>query len=475
MQFVLDEALNKFDELYVRSSRLAENYRKFCYGEDTGVLQQCEDEIEKLKAACRGTNLDIEQLLDNLCTVIASSQSGQNSQEVASILELLQQSIQREYLILMHDEASYRQVKIENYFGTAYGKTALIIYIVYPFLFPDTPLGHTNQQEVRVMAELLRDQGYNVDIVNTRYAGELTAEQYKLIIGSGRLFESLCARRKPDGVYVYYLTESSPYFWNPAEMKRLQDFTERNHYTLPFERQADTRLNLQVLSMADAAVCIGNQWTVSTYKGMFPKIYPLDVSGFQIDIQPDFDMNGRSMSHNFMWYGGAGPVHKGLDLCIEAFRSLPELNLHVVGEPNAQFYDFYRKDIEEAENIYYYGFLNKDSQQFIDVCGTCAFCISPSCAEGQSTSVLTSMFAGMIPICTVQTGIDLEKCGGIWIENIGVEQISALLKELSQLSDEEIGKRRRAAYDYVCKDHTLTSYRKNMKYILDDILMHRQK
>lgn len=475
MQLILDDKLKKMDELYVKTNKLIADYKEFCAGKTKEQLQSCVEDIETLKGTCQGTRMDMEDFLENLRSAIQTPEMAVNSNQIILFLEQMQQKVQKAYLACMHNEESYRHVKLENYFGTAYEKRALIIYIVYPFLFPDASLGHTNQQEVKVMAELLRNRGYNVDIVNTRYIGEVAAESYDLIIGSGNLFEAVCGKQKEGAVFLYYLTEASPYFWNVAELKRLQDFYKRNHCRLPFERQAGNRLNLQALAKTEAAICIGNQWTVSTYEGMFPHIYPLDVSGFELGLQPEFGTYEAEMRKNFMWYGGAGPVHKGLDLCIEAFRSLPDLKLHIVGEPNAEFYNFYRKDIEEAENIYYYGFLNKDSEEFLQVCNTCAYCVSPSCGEGQSTSVLTSMFGGMIPVCTVETGIDLEKCGGIWIERTGIEDIAALLRKLSELPEEEVRQRRRVAYAYVTQNHTLANYRRNMGQILEDVLAQKEK
>lgn len=475
MQLILDDKLKKMDELYVQTNKLIADYKKFCTENTKEELRTCVEDIQELKGICRETGMDMEDFLENLLSAIRIPEMAVSSSQVIPVLEQMQQNIQKAYLACMHNEESYRQVKLENYFGTSYSKKALIIYIVYPFLFPDAPLGHTNQQEVKVMAELLRERGYNVDIVNTRYTDAIAAETYDLIIGSGNLFESVCGKQKEGAVFLYYLTEASPYFWNVAELKRLQDFYKRNHCRLPFERQAQNRLNLQALARTEAAICIGNQWTVSTYEGMFPHIYPLDVSGFELKLQPEFGAHESEMRKNFMWYGGAGPVHKGLDLCIEAFRELPDLKLHIVGEPNREFYNFYRKDIEEAENIYYYGFLNKDSEEFLEVCNTCAYCVSPSCGEGQSTSVLTSMFGGMIPVCTVETGIDLEKCGGFWIEDTAPEALGTLLRRLSEISEEEVRQRREAAYSYVTQNHTLANYRRNMEYILDDILAQKEK
>lgn len=471
MQLKFDEKLNKIDRLYVNVDKLVADYENLCSEDDPQEgIQVCIADVKEIKEACKETPLGLETFLDNLLGVFSMPETLENSQAIIHILKSMQQKCKKAYLACMYNEETYKHVKLENYFGTAYERTALIVYIVYPFLFPQASLGHTNQQEAKAMAELLKEYHYNVDIVNTRYADAIDAEGYDFIIGSGMVFEKLCAGKGQETTAIYYLTEASPYFGNVAEMQRLENFWKRNHCRLPYERQNRTCLDLNVLAKADAAISIGNKWTLSTYEGMFPRIYSLNVSGFLSSVQPDFDNDALEIRKHFMWYGGAGPVHKGLDLCIEAFRKMPDLTLHIVGEPNAKFYDFYRRDIEEAENIYYYGFLNKDSEEFAEACRVCAYCISPSCSEGQSTSVLTAMHAGMIPVCTVQTGIDLEKCGGTWIDDIEVDAIIELIRNLSNLPPEEVKRRRMEAYEYVGQNHTLECYKENLKRILGDVI-----
>lgn len=474
MELIFDEKLKKTDRLYVKVEALAADYERLCSGDAAEAgMQPCIADIEEIRAACGGTGLDLDALLDSLLCVFRMPGFPENSDDVMNILKSMQRQCKKAYLACMYDEGTYRHVKLENYFGTAYERSALIIYIVYPFLFPQASPGHTNQQEVKVMAELLREYRYNVDIINTRYADAIEAGDYALIIGSGSVFETLCAGKGRKTAAICYLTEASPYFANVAELQRLDYFRMRNRRRLPFERQNHTCLDLNALAKADAAICIGNEWTRSTYEGMFSSIYSLNASAFAADAEPELDTGVSEMRKHFMWYGGAGPVHKGLDLCIEAFREMPDLKLHIVGEPNAAFYDFYRRDIEEAENIYYYGFLNKDSAEFAEVCRMCAYCVSPSCAEGQSTSVLTAMHAGMIPVCTLQNGIDMEKCGGIRIEKITVDALAALLFRLSELPEDEVKRRRAAAYAYVRQNHTLACYRDNLERILEDIMAER--
>lgn len=392
----------------------------------------------------------------------------ENSYMIAKqIISMLFEVIQKWYLLNIHDEATYNEVLIANHYQTHNEKRALIIYILYPFLFPDAVPQHTNQIEVQIMAKVLSDKGYDVDIINTQYTKELDFNRYDLILGFGPRFDEACYNRRKGSLAICYLTESSPYFSNPAEIKRLRDFEKRNHYLPSSERLSSRMLDLAALMRADSAICLGNQQTISTYKDMFHTIYPLNVTGFSDFPFPVLHKTYPENAKNFLWYGGAGPIHKGLDLCIEAFRSLPDLHLSIVGELTDEFYHLYKSDIENAENISCHGFLKKDSLAFRQVSEQCGFCLVPSCSEGQSTAVVTAMFSGLIPICTKEVGIDVVDAGGFLIEDIRIDRLTALIRKLSMIDESDLFARQQKVYHHAIEKHTIESYTQDLSRILD--------
>ena len=60
-------------------------------------------------------------------------------------------------------------------------------------------------------------------------------------------------------------------------------------------------------------------------------------------------------------------------------------------------------------NIIHHGFLNLKSISARKIIESCHFLISPSCSEGQSTSVLAGMTCGLIPILTEECGINIDE------------------------------------------------------------------
>ncbi len=455
-------------EIYTRIEKLKENLTRceekgFPDGWQAGIGNQ----LKELKNISEELNLEITHLLGKIQELVCGIHDQTGFGLVCSFLSKTADIYSQSYIRFLYDENSYKEECLVNYYETDYKKNALLVYLLQPFVISDLVPSHTNQVEARIIAEVLREKKYNVDLINTRHVGEVDFAKYHLIIGEGRVFEGLCRSCKQDTKTVYYLTQANSYFANMAELKRLRDFERRNHFLPKFERLAMDRLDLRLLTKIDAAICIGNEHTVSTYQGIFSRIWPINVTGFSEYQLPNL-MKLRT-GRNFLWYGGAGPIHKGLDLCIEAFRDLADMNLYIVGELSSEFYEFYREEIENRENIRYYGFLRKDSELFKEVCEACDFCIFPSCSEGQSTSVIGTMFAGIIPVCTVETGIDAEEAGGFVICNTEPAALAELCRNLSLLGQDELEERQNRVYEYVTANHTEEHYRMSLGKIMGEL------
>ena len=463
------EKIRKMDKISVGLELLVTDLQK-CYEENYQEQWRkvAYNRLTELKNDSNELHLEITGLLDKIQGLIAGALDDELYSMVYSFVQKTQDIFNKLYLYNVHSEETYKEECIENYYGTQYEKNALLIYILHPFIFEDMVPEHTNQVEVKIIAETLREKGYNVDLVNTRYLGKIDSEKYDVVLGAGKAFEELCCNHGERTKAIYYLTTASSYFNNVEELKRLCYFEKRNHYKPQFERISMDLLNLPAMAKADAAICLGNEHTASTYEGVFSQIYPLNVTGFSDFRLPDIQKSHGTKS--FLWYGGTGPIHKGLDLCIEAFRSLPDLKLHIVGEVTTDFYNVYRQDIEDSENVLYYGFLKKDSEVFKQVCEECTYCIFPSCSEGQSTSVVSTLFSGVIPVCTRAVGIDVEKAGGVWIENIEVDALADLMKNLSGMDCEEVAVRQQKAYEYAVTNHTERNYKEALHTILNKIL-----
>lgn len=242
--------------------------------------QLCLQYLAEIKEYSQSLNLEITSLIKNISELLCRNINITLYNNINLFLQKTEDIFSNIYMRTISSENSYNEVYIENYFQTDYEKTAILVYILRPFIFPALPISHTNQVEAKIIAQTLSEKGFNVDLINTKYTGEINYKKYDFMIGEGLLFEKICNNKKEHAKAVYYLTRASGYFSNMAALKRLRYFEARNNYFPGFERFSSDLLDLPTLTKINTAICLGNEYTVSTYKEIFSKIHPLNVTGF---------------------------------------------------------------------------------------------------------------------------------------------------------------------------------------------------
>lgn len=361
---------------------------------------------------------------------------------------------------------------IRNYYNTNFKKNVLISYILEPFMKKDVPLTHTNLQEAKKIGLYFNKREYNVDIIEYSYKKDLNPARYDVIFGFGRCFDQMVKNSEGNLISIAYLTGSNIYFSNVAEFMRMKQFSLRNYgKVLRLHRQLGTEaglMDLNAILKMDAAICVGNDQSCSTWKDFFKCIYKVPVSGFSKVMYPEINRDIVVAKHSFLWFGGGGMLHKGLDICLEAFRELDDINLYVAGPPDLDFIKFYSADLKR-ENIHYVGFLNVNSAEYAEICRKCMFILLPSCSEGQATSVVTAMFTGLIPVVTKECGINL--CDfGFEIESTDVQVFRQFIAKLTQRSEMELEQRQKQAYEYVMNHNSLKIFEEQFEIAADKIL-----
>ncbi len=455
MKRIMTDRMNNWQELLAGLSGWQELLQS-----GKGTSEQHRECLSQLAALGDKCGLPVAEMLSRLESIFGETEIPPEG--LAAVVQLagqMSEYVRREYDSRLYDspQGLLKEVRCENVYDTSLGKRALIVYILAPFFFENMKGSHTNVEEVRTMAAVLRDLGYDVDVINTYYDGKLEADRYNLVIGFRKPFEELLSGLRKDCVSVYFTTEASPYFANTAELARIMAFQDRCGIRPSYERQNMCCLSLDRLLLADGAICIGNDWTLSTYQGMFRRCLKQNATATVLK-RDHAHKEGSPYGRAFMWYGGAGALHKGVDLCIEAFRELPDLELHLVGRLDGVVYEYYRDEIESADNVFYHGFLPPDDAEFLDLCGRCDFCLGVSCSEGQSTAMLTAMRGGVIPVCMPYMGIDTKECGGVAIDDVTIPELADICRSLSATDPAEIDVRRKQAYVYTADKHSLEAY-----------------
>lgn len=344
--------------------------------------------------------------------------------------------------------------------GSSHGCVA-ISYITWPFVEGvDSPKmrGHTNAYEVTVMAEAFLDLGFRVDVCDYDNEGYRPPEDCRVAVD---IHGNLERWEVPSGCRrILHATGPHWLFWNHAEFSRLIGVRERHGVALRSQRQVKPSRGVEV---ADEVVVLGNEFTRETFLFGGKPVTRIPISSaYEFDWPEGRDF--QKAKKKFLWVGSYGMVHKGLDLALDAFAGMPELELTVCGRPEKEddFYKLYEKHLRHTPNIRLHGWLDMASPDFTEMARTHASVIYPSSAEGGAGSVIHCMHAGLLPICTTEASIDLGSFG-MSVESGTVEAIQRVCRQVGAMPAAEVEQRARGAWEHVRREHTREKFQENYR------------
>ena len=358
---------------------------------------------------------------------------------------------------------------MENLFKTDYQKNALISYIERPFRNRKQPTTHSSYRQARRIAELVSEFGYNIDIINYLCQEAVGYNKYQLLFGFGFPFENSFNQKINNFKRIFFATGAHSHQRNPAEIYRVSALNKRKGVLLYPKRIKKFPDNLSA-SFSDIIFCTGNQWTISTYRTFFDgPIIRVPLSIFQFYPPQKLNRIWAKAKKHFLWFGGKGLVHKGLDLCLEAFAELPDYTLHICSPKEVDFFSIYRRELFDLPNIIFHGYVDIASHNFRHIVETCGFTIFPSCSEGGGGSVLTCMGTGLIPIVTVEASINVNDFGFI-IERATILNIINRVKYSAALPESDLKNRSQKSYEYVSDHHGINNFEEDMRNALMETL-----
>ena len=292
---------------------------------------------------------------------------------------------------------------------------------------PEQFRGHSNVWESAEIVRCFTRLGYMVDVIGWDDITFAPPEPYTAVFDIHR---NLLRYAAPETLKIFHVTGSNPAYSNRAETDRLAALRERRGIDLvPRRRVQEQNLLLfeEHLAVADLITLIGNDVTLATFPGNIrPKMQPVIATGAWLPPEvTSAELPGDRRA--FLWFNGAGAVHKGLDLVLEVFARHPELTLHVVG-PYLKERDFvaaYRTELFGLPNIHSHGFLYPGGGAFQQLLQRVGVFISPSCSEGMSTAAITCMQAGLVPILSRNCGISLPEGVGWLLRESSPAEIEA--------------------------------------------------
>lgn len=351
------------------------------------------------------------------------------------------------------------EVVIDNFFRTKYKKHALLSYIVYPFI-DKIDNSHSNNIECYLIAEVLKELGYNVDIINWNNEEFRPVKTYSIVIDNHNNLERFRSFFSNDVVKIFHATNAHWLYQNKVEFERHYEYYLKTGTAITPTRSLTPGNSV---AYCDAISMLGNIFTKTTFGQYEDKVFRVPIS---VTTNSDnlATLKVSERKKNFLWFNSAGFLLKGLDIVLDTFINLPNCTLYVCGnfEREAQFLNSYNEKLKECTNIKMIGWVDVESVSFLHLIESCAWVINTSFSEGGGGSTLNCMAKGLIPIASRSASIDIvEKETGFILEQNSSASLTQLINTLIDLPDEVIETCSKNAAGYTSNFHSKDNFKES--------------
>lgn len=313
-------------------------------------------------------------------------------------------------------------------------KSALLVYL--PRAFPlseddEQLLTHQNLICCRTMAAVIGEFGYTVDVIDKRNKEFLPKRDYDLIISERLDWNGVERLFPPEATNVFLATSLCHTLHNRNVRRRHELLAERGRDPIMIRRVYGE--TMPAVHAANAVTGVGNAFTMGTWSEVYDgPIHPFDNFAFpgtrSVSDHKDFEAARR----RFLFFASRSQVQKGLDLLLEIFPRHPELELYVCSqfELEPDFCAVYERELFHTPNVHAVGMVPVNGEQFYELARSCANVIHPSCSDGQAGSVVQCMAAGLVPLVSRETGIDVDGFG-LQFADDGLEEIERVILDVA--------------------------------------------
>jgi len=349
--------------------------------------------------------------------------------------------------------------------------TVLLSYHIKPFLLKsDEPIpnSHTSQWRCLQIARTFLDLGYSVDVIDSHNHVFQPKKPYVLFVGHRINFDRIAGLLNSDCIKIAHLDTAHWVYNNYSTYRRKLELQQRRGITI----KGSDRIVEQTLALehADCVTLCGNDFNVNTLRYLSKPIYKLPQSPAVVYPWPD-DKEFGSCRANFLWFGSHGFVHKGLDLVLEAFAEMPDYHLYVCGplKKEEDFVTAYHKELYQTPNIHAVGWVDVENLEFTGVAKQCLGVVYPSCAEAGGANVIVCMHAGLIPLVSYESSVDVEDFGVMFKDN-SVNTIQNTVQMVSNLPSDRLRQMARKAWEFARTNHTKEKFAGDYKKLVVNVL-----
>jgi glycosyltransferase involved in cell wall biosynthesis len=160
-----------------------------------------------------------------------------------------------------------------------------------------------------------------------------------------------------------------------------------------------------------------------------------------------------------------------LDLVLEAFADMPDYHLYVCGpfQKEKEFVEVFYPELYQTPNIHAIGWVDVKGPEFLEVVNKCVGGVYPSCAEGQAGAATTLMHAGLVPLVSYESGVDVDDCGVVFKDH-SIQTIRETVRMVSQLPADHLQRMARKAWECARAVHTRENFAREFQKAIFTIL-----
>lgn len=288
------------------------------------------------------------------------------------------------------------------------------------------------------------DLGFQVDVMSWEDRQTRPPGPYDVVVDVIANLERLAEFGGENAVKILHPAFAHWAIHNANEAARHANLLRRRGIAPPPKRQLPPSASAET---AGHIICRGHKYSTDSFSygpamiHNVPQIHPWATHEF---VERDMADSRK----RFVWLGGSGGVHKGLDVTLEAFADLPDCEVYVCGNFSQErhFEAIYRHELYEMPNIHAIGWMDTASPQWREIVCKSATIMMPSASELACGSLIAGMMSGLIPMATDEGDMDLEGVG-IRIGDGSVESVKKAICSVRDRNPVELAELSRAAFE----------------------------
>ena len=344
------------------------------------------------------------------------------------------------------------------------GKWIFISYLTEPFKRRNEKIyfhGHQNRQETLIFEEVIQELELSYVFNDYNKPLNFKNRKFDIVFGIEPNFKKMCIKN-PKAIKIYYATGAYYKHQNMMIIKRTNFFREKYKVNYPLRRLVKEHYSCEI---ADFIFQIGSNFTIETYHEILRNKILLINQTSHVFKNINIDQKIKATSKkDFIWFGSSGTILKGLDLVIEYFLSNKIYNLNIVGPIEEEFISIFKDKLKEARNIHLYGFLDVESNEFLELANKCAFLVFPSGSEGGAPgSVINLQKLGVIPIISRWASCNKISELGYILDDLNSSCIEKAIEWSQSLSAETLAKYIIDNHNYVVNMHNCDKFKSEIK------------